>query len=238
MSRLLPRDDSRAQNRYGFVIVLILVAYGLSVSSLGPRWNSVILFVQILTVWVVFTVSESGRAQRIAGIALVVLGIVAVAGFFLTGGDTPPSWVSNLITGFSILLYLVAPIVVGRHLLSRRVIDLQTLLGAIAAYLLVGMMFGFIYRLLGSLQSTPFFGDQGPGTLSEDLFFSFTTLTTTGFGNLVPAANPGQTFAILEAIMGQLILVTAVAKIVTDWKPAPRPDGVGATEGLGATKEE
>ena len=42
------------------------------------------------------------------------------------------------------------------------------------------------------------------------------TLTTTGYGNLVPAGNPGQTFAVTEAIVGQLFLVTAVAKIVNE----------------------
>jgi hypothetical protein len=52
------------------------------------------------------------------------------------------------------------------------------------------------------------------------LFFSFTTLTTTGYGNLVPAANPGQTFAVLEMLTGQLFLVTAVAKVVSTWRPS------------------
>jgi voltage-gated potassium channel Kch len=61
----------------------------------------------------------------------------------------------------------------------------------------------------------PFFGSAGPGTLSQDLFFSFVTLTTVGYGNLVPAANPGQTFAVLEAVAGQLFLVVAVGKIIS-----------------------
>ncbi len=45
------------------------------------------------------------------------------------------------------------------------------------------------------------------------------TLTTTGYGKLVPATNPGQSLAVLEAVLGQLFLVTALAKIVTAWKP-------------------
>jgi Ion channel len=47
----------------------------------------------------------------------------------------------------------------------------------------------------------------------------FTTLTTTGYGNLVPAGNPGQTFAVLEMLIGQLFLVTAVGKVVSAWRP-------------------
>jgi voltage-gated potassium channel Kch len=56
-------------------------------------------------------------------------------------------------------------------------------------------------------------------TDAQVLFFSFVTLTTTGYGDLVPATNPGQTMAVLEAVLGQLFLVTAVAKIITAWKP-------------------
>jgi hypothetical protein len=69
------------------------------------------------------------------------------------------------------------------------------------------------------VQDAPFFGAQGPGTMPQVLFFSFTTLTTTGYGNLVPAANPGQTFAVMEMILGQLFLITAVGKIVAEWRP-------------------
>ena len=58
-----------------------------------------------------------------------------------------------------------------------------------------------------------------PGDMSQALFFSFVTLTTTGYGTLVPATNPGQSLAVMEAVLGQLFLVTAVAKIITAWKP-------------------
>ena len=81
------------------------------------------------------------------------------------------------------------------------------------------MCFAFTYRAIGVLQPTPFFGAEGPGDMSQTLFFSFITLTATGYGNLVPATNPGQSLAVMEAVLGQLFLVTAVAKIITAWKP-------------------
>ena len=60
----------------------------------------------------------------------------------------------------------------------------------------------------------------GPVDRSVFSYFSFTTLTTTGYGNLVPAGNPGQTLAVSEMILGQLFLITALGKIVTAWRPA------------------
>ena len=106
-----------------------------------------------------------------------------------------------------------------RDLGLRRSVDRETVLGAIAAYLTMGMFFAFVYRAIGILQPAPFFGTDGPGDIAQVLFFSFITLTTTGYGDLVPAPNPGQTLAVMEAVLGQLFLVTAVAKIITAWKP-------------------
>jgi hypothetical protein len=128
-------------------------------------------------------------------------------------------------------LYVVAPVSIVRHIGYRRQVDQETMLGALAAYLLIGMAFAFAYRFVGSVQAGPFFGADGEGTVSQDLFFSFITLTTTGYGNLIPADNPGQSLAVLEALLGQLFLVTAVGKIVTAWRPkawrepAPGADG-------------
>ena len=68
----------------------------------------------------------------------------------------------------------------------RRGIDTETLLGAVAAYLLIGMFFAFAYKAAGEFGSVPFFGPAGHGSLSQDLFFSFVTITTVGYGNLVP----------------------------------------------------
>ena len=95
---------------------------------------------------------------------------------------------------------------------------------------MVGMLFAFTYRALGALQADPFFGRSGEGTFPQDLFFSFTTLTTTGYGNLVPASNPGQFFAVLEMLIGQLFLVTAVAKAVSAWQPGQRGSGLRSSD--------
>jgi voltage-gated potassium channel Kch len=77
------------------------------------------------------------------------------------------------------------------------------------------MFFAFACKAAGEFGSVPFFGTAGPGSLSQDLFFSFVTMTTVGYGNLLPAANPGQTFAVIEAVTGQLFPVVAVGKIIS-----------------------
>jgi hypothetical protein len=92
------------------------------------------------------------------------------------------------------------------------------------------MAFAFVYRTLAVAGGGAFFGSQGEGTFPQDLFFSFTTLTTTGYGNLVPASNPGQTLAVSEMLIGQLFLVTAVAKVINAWQPGQGRRGLRTNE--------
>ena len=202
---------------YGLVLLLILVTYALSAAVKASWAASLVLAVQIAAVWVTLRASRARRSVRAAAnVALVGAALAAVANLFFHDqihGGIVASWVSCL-------LYLLAPVSIIRHLVRRRVVDSETLLGAVAAYLMAGMFFAFLYHALGASQTQPpFFGSQGRGTFSQDLFFSFTTLTTTGYGNLVPAGNPGQSFAVLEMLTGQLFLVTAVAKVVNAWRP-------------------
>ena len=117
------------------------------------------------------------------------------------------------------MLYLIAPVVVVRHLIGRSVVDRETFLGVIAAYLLIGMFFAFVYRVVGVVEPDPFFGAGGEANPAQALFFSFTTYSTTGYGNLVPAGSLGQTLAVSEMIIGQLFLITALGKVVSVWSP-------------------
>ena len=190
--------------------------------------HSLVLGVQIGTVWLTLHAARAPRPVRLwASIALVAVAALAVVEAFVV----VPGKTLALAFAASGLLYLIAPIFVVRDIGSRRDVDRETMLGAIAGYLLVGMFFAFVYRAIGILQPAPFFGAAGPGDTAQVLFFSFVTLTTTGYGNLVPASNPGQTMAVVEAVLGQLFLVTAVAKVVTAWRPRGWSTPVGPTTG-------
>jgi len=208
---------------YGFVLLLIFVAYGVAI-TLDQSWGlSLVLAVQMVTVWVSLRTSHARRPLRaIASVLVIFSAVVALVHLVRPDNETvgTAGWV------LASLLYFLAPLSILRHLVSRRVVDLETVLGALAAYLLIGMFFALVYQSMAHVQGGAFFGTGGEGTFPQDLFFSFTTLTTTGYGNLVPAANPGQTFAVAEMLIGQLFLVSAVAKVVNAWQPS-RPAGSG-----------
>jgi hypothetical protein len=221
------RISARAEDRYGLVIVLVVLSYVIAAAWDSDLGRLVMLLVQLVTVWLVFTVSEARRAQRIAGgMVLVVLALTVVV---VLGAVSvrEAEWATALAEGPLLLilvaLYALTPVMIVAHVVRRPGVDRQTLYGGVAAYLLIGMTYAFAYVALGEYPgSAPFFGAQGDGTTAQCLFFSFTTLTTTGYGDLVPAGNPGQTLAISEAVLGQLFLVTALGKIVSNLRPSAR----------------
>jgi ion channel len=203
---------------YGLVLALIVITYVLALLA-GPRWlMSLLLFVQTGTVWQALRTSRARPGVRLVATGAFALALLAATVNLFARG--------TLLTGLAFLaasaLYLLAPVSIVRDLSVRRGVDRQTMLGALAAYLVIGMAFGFAYSCVAALQPGPLFGAAGDPTLSQALFFSFVTMTTTGYGDLVPAGNPGQSIAIVEALIGQLFLVTAVAKVVENWRPRVR----------------
>ncbi|HYK26701.1 MAG TPA: potassium channel family protein [Streptosporangiaceae bacterium] len=206
-----PREPSFTRS-YALVLLLVVATYVISVSLTESRAAPIVLTVQLATVWFALRIAEARRViRRLADIVLCVAAVVAIGGYFLhkEGGELGGIFIASCV------LYLIAPFAVVRHLIFRRAVDRETLIGAITAYLLIGMFFAFAYKAASELGSVPFYGSAGGGTLSQDLFFSFVTMTTVGYGNLVPAANPGQTLAIAEAVTGQLFLIVAVGKVIS-----------------------
>ena len=206
----------RSVDSYGLVVVMIIVTYVACVSMRSHWGATIVLLVQIITVRLALHTSQAHRGLRLATDVLAVIAAGAAVVSLLGGGD---DYLLRWVFLGSSALYFIAPFAMIRHIVFRRDVDRETMLGALGAYLLLGMAFGFAYAFLGSVQPSAFFGAHGDGDIADDLFFSYVTLTTTGYGNLVPAGNPGQSMAVLEALIGQLFLVTAVAKLVNAWKP-------------------
>jgi uncharacterized membrane protein len=213
-------------NSYGLILVLLIVTYVLSVSLEGHPRGSFILVIQIVTVWLTLQVAHAHKTTRtMSAIALVLAFGVAIGTAF--AGETDRA--NGLVFLTASVLYFIAPLAILRAIAKRRDVDLETVLGAIDAYLFVGMFFAYSYQAIGAFDPPLFQGAAGTATVAQTLFFSFTTLTTTGYGNLVPATDLGQTVSVAEMLIGQLFLITAVAKVITAWRPTrwAAPDGGG-----------
>lgn len=126
----------------------------------------------------------------------------------------------------ALLVTATLPVTLSRVLRHERVTH-ETVLGALSTYVLVGLLFAFAYLALDAVRDSPFFAQAGPHKESEYLYFSFVTLTTLGFGDLSPAVGLPQALTALEALLGQVFLVTLVARLVTLWVRQDEPRGRG-----------
>ncbi|HQR28000.1 MAG TPA: ion channel [Nocardioides sp.] len=217
-----------ASNRYGLALTLVVLTYlqTLTVSD-SLAAGAVIVLLQLVTGYVVLSVSQSRRIRHAAGIGVLVASVL-VFSLLLGGLWAESKWLLAGLYLFNVVLFALLPVVILRHIFTRADVDGQTFLAALTAYLIIGMEYAYIYRTIERVQDVAFFSGGGTHPMSDFLFFSFVTLTTTGYGNLVPAASEGQTLAIVEMVMGQFFLAAVVAKIVTAWRPRwARQPGAG-----------
>jgi len=206
---------------YWFVLTLIAVSYALCAAQTGPNADPIAFLVQLATVAVTLRVAQV--SPRLRRVGWIVLAVAAASTIVVTVIGSRGHVLDVVLSTASMLAYLAATVAIVAHLARRDRVDGQALLAAIAAYIQVGMSFTFAYNLIALLSPAPTFGEGNVDSLTGQLFFSFTTLTTTGYGNIVPVGAGVQSIAIAEAIAGQLFLVIAVARVVSGWTGRPRP---------------
>jgi hypothetical protein len=106
---------------------------------------------------------------------------------------------------------MVTPIVIARRLVQHPAVHASTVAGALCIYLLVGLFFAFLFGFTTAVGLGPFFVATSHATDVDYLYFSFSTLATVGFGDLVAGTNLGRMLAVTEALFGQMYLATIVA---------------------------
>jgi hypothetical protein len=116
----------------------------------------------------------------------------------------------------ALLVTATLPVTVNRVVHHRRVTS-ETVLGALCAYVLIGLLFAFLYLAVDDFRDSPFFAQPGEHDQGEFLYFSFVALTTLGFGDLSPSVGLPQALTVIEALIGSVFLVTLVARLVTLW---------------------
>jgi voltage-gated potassium channel len=201
----------RRGDTYGLLLAIILVGYvviALLERSLWERFAiSAIMGVTFLLALHTSHVRE--RGFRI-GVVLVLFATLSTLVQALVGREG-----NDGSTFVVFLLVLVAPIVILNRILRHETIGTETILGAVCVYVLLGIAFSGIFAAIDDFDHGTFFAQPGIASNVEFLYFSFITMTTVGYGDLSPATDVGRVMVTFEALLGQVFLVTLVARLVS-----------------------
>ena len=124
---------------------------------------------------------------------------------------------------FAVDAVFVALICIGIlwHILSQKRVDADTIMGGVCVYILLGMMWAFLYPILEYLEPGSFMSASGaedfqhPDAVFTSLwYFSYTTLTTMGYGDIVPVSEMSRGLAIVEAVVGQMYVIVFIARLL------------------------
>lgn len=207
---------------YGTLLVLIIVAYTVMALVEDSKWARTVTGA-LFGATLLLALHTSHVRGRVIRVVAVLVGISVVWSFVLAATDHEPFTGA---THLSVLLVMVAPGVILYRIFRHPVVNVETILGAIDAYLLLGIAFAAVYGMLDSIDA-PFFR-QGAQDGVRFLYFSFVVITTLGFGDLTPRTDIGRVIVSLEALLGQLFLVTIVAVLVANMGRAARRPAASA----------
>jgi Ion channel len=201
------------QFRYGVVFLIVLTLLVWEVLAPESNWAravAIALAGAALTVSVA-TSRARGPVRRLRALVVsVAAGLVVI----LVATDVLSAQLAFLIgTGLAASI----PVALGGGLL-RLIKDVgvtpQAVAGALTIYLTIGLLFASLISFVARVESGSYFVQGGHITGGDRVYYSFTVLTTTGFGDYTAAQPLGHALAVLEMLIGQLYLVTVIGILV------------------------
>jgi hypothetical protein len=141
---------------------------------------------------------------------------------------------------FSATLYFITTAYLLRYVFQPRVMTQDKLFGAAAAYLMLGVLWAYVYAIVGYLypQSYLVVGQPGRLVYADAVYFSVTVLTSTGFGDIVPLTRQARGICMVEQITGGLFVAILIARLAGVYPPRESyvDDGASRTGQAGVSR--
>lgn len=168
------------------------------------------IFISAVLLSGIYAVSE----DRVSLVFALVTGLPALLANWLFQIFKIPSLIFIHQIGGG-LFFATATIIIVRHLINQKIVTIDLIWGAVCGYFLIGFMWGDIYYLLETVHPGSFgLGVRNEPDIDSFIYFSFVTLATLGYGDIVPLTEKAQSFAIIETVMGQMYLAVNIAALV------------------------
>ena len=215
VDRRIPPQE-RQLERYGLLLCTIIASFAVQGAVRTSPVQQVVVSALVggsllLALWAAGIGPRLIRAASVLAVAVVVLSLVRA----ITGdlGDGATRLANAVLVSFG------PPVValgVVRSLRASRAVRIEAVMGVLSLYILLGMLFAFVFGAIDKLGGDPFFAAGQTATVSNCLYYSFTTLATVGYGDFSARSDLGHTISVLEALIGQIYLVTVVSLIVSN----------------------
>ena len=213
----------RFADSYGLVLVLIVASYFVMAAAGDYHYGRMLSLVMLAaTTWLALRASQVERRVLRYAVALIPVATLAAIALNVLGNENVARTVSATLIA---LLVVVSPVAIVKRLATHLIVNLNTFYGAICVYLLIAMFFASMFALTAVLGGDSFFAQiQPPHNASsiDYLYFSLTTITTVGYGDLSAQGSVGRMLSVLEAVLGQLYLITVVSLVVQNLGKARR----------------
>jgi Ion channel len=205
----------RQRPPYVWMLVGIIVLYTAIIGfgttgGAGPLRVAVLAFL----VWNAGRLRSGTRERRIA----LVMGIAAVVVSLTVAAFASPRAVEAVVAACSLMLIATAIGTIASTLRVRLVVDVSTVLGVLCIYLMFALFFADLHQFFATFSHNYLAGTPDPPTPSDLLYFSVITLATVGFGDITPVNEVARAISVVEALTGQLYLVSVVAGVVGGWR--------------------
>jgi hypothetical protein len=204
--------DGYSRHRFAWLFLSLLLTIGVHAvfEALVSGFNPLDLLLAVNLVAAVASAEHRGWIQVLLLLAIafiVTRGVRAVLGVEVLFPISQALW---------ILASLLATAATARHALQAGQVDAERIFAALDAYLLAGLIFGVGYWLLDQTWPTSFgTASTSDFDLARAIYFSFVTIATLGYGDIVPTSDAARGLVILEAVGGQMYLAVLVARLVS-----------------------
>jgi Ion channel len=208
----LPTGATRYRDlTLGLISVLLLPPFLRPVFPHAGLLALVVFLVLVTRILLAASSSRVFRAVLATAVLAVAIRALGLAGFhWLESGPLALSMRTMTALGFT----LVA-IALLQRVLEAGPVDAEKLFAAVSAYLVIGLAFASVYEALAGWHPDAFTYTGDSGQDREALFyFSLVTLSTVGYGDIVPSTPEARVLAVFEAIAGQLYLAILMGRLV------------------------
>lgn len=201
------------EDGYGITLVLTILTVG-SLAAAGEKAGGLIAVI-LTGATLLFALRTSGARPHVQRVAQVVV-VVAIAGSALALALGDAGWAAGAQICIGLGIAAVVPFVIMGQIARSDAITFRLVVGGLVVYLLIGLCYAYVFGLISLISGQPFFHQTDAPTTETYLYFSYTTLSTVGYGDYSAAMPLGQMIAISEALFGQLYLVSIVAVLVAN----------------------